>query len=215
MSSPAWFPMTNEPRYPLLALARLRMGIDGAGITTLVAGAGCPLHCRWCINRRLLKEGAPEQVTAAQLLERVRIDDLYFRASGGGVTFGGGEPLLHAEFLRQFRSLAPDEWKIRLETSLAVPAEQVIAAVEAADEFIVDCKDMNPEIYRRYTGGDCDLMVLNLRRLLDLAGAERILVRVPLIPDYNTEKDQESSAAALKSLGITRFDLFPYSRRDL
>ena len=29
--------MTNEPRYPLLALARLRMGIDGAGITTLVA----------------------------------------------------------------------------------------------------------------------------------------------------------------------------------
>ena len=186
--------MTNEPRYPLLALARLRMGIDGAGITTLVAGAGCPLHCRWCINRRLLKEGAPEQVTSAQLLERVRIDDLYFRASGGGVTFGGGEPLLHAEFLRQFRSLTPDE---------------------AADEFIVDCKDMNPEIYRRYSGGDRDLMVSNLRRLLDLAGAERILVRVPLIPDYNTEKDQESSAASLKSLGITRFDLFPYSRRDL
>ena len=207
--------MTNEPRYPLLALARLRMGIDGAGITTLVAGAGCPLHCRWCINRRLLKEDSPEQVTAAQLLERVRIDDLYFRASGGGVTFGGGEPLLHADFLRQFRSLAPDGWKIRLETSLAVHAEQVIAAAEAADEFIVDCKDMNPEIYRRYTGGDRDLMVSNLRRLLDLAGAERILVRVPLIPDYNTEKDQERSVAALKSLGITRFDLFPYSRRDL
>ena len=58
-------------------------------------------------------------------------------------------------------------------------------------------------------------MVSNLRRLLDLAGAERILVRVPLIPDYNTEKDQERSVAALKSLGITRFDLFPYSRRDL
>ena len=207
--------MTNEPRYPLLALARLRMGIDGAGVTTLVAGAGCPLHCRWCINRRLLKEDSPEQVTAAQLLERVRIDDLYFRASGGGVTFGGGEPLLHADFLRQFRSLAPDGWKIRLETSLAVHAEQVIAAAEAADEFIVDCKDMNPEIYRRYTGGDRDLMVSNLRRLLDLAGAERILVRVPLIPDYNTEKDQESSAASLKSLGITRFDLFPYSRRNL
>ena len=163
--------MTNEPRYPLLALARLRMGIDGAGVTTLVAGAGCPLHCRWCINRRLLKEDSPEQVTAAQLLERVRIDDLYFRASGGGVTFGGGEPLLHADFLRQFRSLAPDGWKIRLETSLAVHAEQVIAAAEAADEFIVDCKDMNPEIYRRYTGGDRDLMVSNLRRLLDLAGA--------------------------------------------
>ena len=199
----------DELRYPLLALARLRMGIDGEGITTLVAGAGCPLHCSWCINKRLLREAA-EQITAAQLLERVRIDNLYFCASGGGITFGGGEPLLHAEFLRQFRSLAPAQWKIRLETSLAVPAEKVLPAVEAADEFIVDCKDMNPEIYRRYTGGDQSLMVSNLRRLLDRIGAERILVRVPLIPDYNTAEDQANSVSSLKALGITRFDLFPY-----
>ena len=199
-----------EPRYPLLALARLRMGTDGEGITTLVAGAGCPLHCRWCINKRLLREAAPEQITATRLLERVRIDDLYFRASGGGITFGGGEPLLHAAFLQQFRSLAPAQWKIRLETSLAVPAEQVLSAVEAADEFIVDCKDMNPEIYRRYTGGDHALMASNLRRLLDRVGAERIVVRVPLIPDYNTTEDQANSVSSLKALGITRFDLFPY-----
>jgi len=200
----------DELRYPLLALARLRMGTDGEGITTLVAGAGCPLHCRWCINERLLREAAAEQITAAQLLERVRIDNLYFCASGGGITFGGGEPLLHAEFLRQFRSLAPAQWKIRLETSLAVPAEKVLPAVEAADEFIVDCKDMNPEIYRRYTGGDQSLMVSNLRRLLDRIGSERILVRVPLIPDYNTAEDQANSVSSLKALGITRFDLFPY-----
>ena len=200
----------DELRYPLLALARLRMGTDGEGITTLVAGAGCPLHCRWCINERLLREAAAEQITAAQLLERVRIDDLYFRASGGGITFGGGEPLLHEAFLQQFRSLAPAQWKIRLETSLAVPAEKVLPAVEAADEFIVDCKDMNPEIYRRYTGGDQSLMVSNLRRLLDRIGAERILVRVPLIPDYNTAEDQANSVSSLKALGITRFDLFPY-----
>ena len=200
----------DELRYPLLALARLRMGTDGEGITTLVAGAGCPLHCRWCINERLLREAAAEQITAAQLLERVRIDNLYFCASGGGITFGGGEPLLHAEFLRQFHSLAPAQWKIRLETSLAVPAEKVLPAVEAADEFIVDCKDMNPEIYRRYTGGDQSLMVSNLRRLLDRIGAERILVRVPLIPDYNTAEDQANSVSSLKALGITRFDLFPY-----
>ena len=62
----------DELRYPLLALARLRMGIDGEGITTLVAGAGCPLHCRWCINKRLLRDAVPEQITATQLLERVR-----------------------------------------------------------------------------------------------------------------------------------------------
>ena len=35
----------NSSTYPLLSIARHRMGTDGTGITTLVAGAGCPLHC--------------------------------------------------------------------------------------------------------------------------------------------------------------------------
>ena len=44
----------DEYRYPLLRVSRHRMGIDGKGVTTLVAGAGCPLRCRWCINQKLL-----------------------------------------------------------------------------------------------------------------------------------------------------------------
>lgn len=203
-----------EPRYPLLRLARLRMGIDGAGVTTLVAGAGCPLHCRWCINSRLLKEAKPEEVTAAELLARVKVDDLYFRATGGGVSFGGGEPLLHAAFLKAFRDVAPREWRLRVETSLAVPSAQVRIAAEAADEFIVDCKDMNPEIYHRYTGGDGMQMERNLRLLLELVGAERILVRVPLIPEHNTRADQLRSAAQLQQMGIVRLDLFSYTVRE-
>ena len=87
--------------YPLLALSRLRMQTDGVGVTTLVAGAGCPLRCKWCINKKLLAMGKPERVTPRQLYEKVRCDDLYFRATGGGVTFGGGEPLLHAAFLKR------------------------------------------------------------------------------------------------------------------
>ena len=59
------------------------MGTDGVGITTLAAAAGCPLHCRWCINKELLLKAKPENVTPEEFLERVRIDDLYFRATGG------------------------------------------------------------------------------------------------------------------------------------
>ena len=91
-------PERPEPLFPLLSIVRLRMGIDGAGITTLVAGAGCPLRCRWCINSRLLEKAPVKEVTASELLERVRIDDLYFQVSGGGITFGGGESLLHSVF---------------------------------------------------------------------------------------------------------------------
>ena len=199
-----------EALFPLLRIARLRMGSDGAGITTLIAGAGCPLRCRWCINKRLLREAPAEPLTAAELLERVRIDDLYFRASGGGVTFGGGESLLHAAFLRRFRELCPSEWRICAETSLAVSPELLSLSVGAVDSFIVDCKDMHADIYRRYTGGDPDLMRENLRFLLEAVGPERLLVRVPLIPEYNTKEDQQRSAARLRGMGITQLELFDY-----
>jgi pyruvate formate lyase activating enzyme len=200
----------NEPLYPLLSLVRLRMGTDGSGVTTLVAGAGCPLCCRWCINARLLAEAPAEMVTSETLLDHVKIDDLYFRATGGGICFGGGESLLHTDFIRRFREIAPAEWRITVETSLAVPADNVLGAVDAVDVFIVDCKDMDPGIYHRYTGGDSSLMTENLRRLLQKAGPDRILVRVPLIPQYNTAEDQARSAELLRKMGVKRLDLFSY-----
>ena len=200
----------DDLQFPLLALARLRMGTDGVGVTTLAAGAGCPLNCHFCINRRLLKEAAAEDVTAEELIERVRVDDLYFRATGGGVTFGGGESLLHAAFIRRFRELCPTEWRISAETSLAVPRESLLPALSAVDEFIVDCKDMDPDIYRRYTGGDVQIMKDNLELLLASCGSEAVLVRVPSIPGFNTAADQQKSAEALREMGVTRLDLFDY-----
>lgn len=200
----------DDLHFPLLALARLRMGTDGVGVTTLAAGAGCPLNCRFCINRRLLKEAAAEDVTAEELIERVRVDDLYFRATGGGVTFGGGESLLHAAFIRRFRELCQTEWRISAETSLAVPRETLLPALSAVDEFIVDCKDMDPDIYRRYTGGDVQIMKDNLELLLASCGSEAVLVRVPSIPGFNTAADQQKSAEALREMGVTRLDLFDY-----
>ena len=200
--------------YPLLTIARHRMGTDGAGITTLVAGAGCPLRCAFCINKKLLQETAPQNILASELLERVRADDLYFRATGGGITFGGGEALLHADFIREFRGIAPAQWKINAETSLFVPRNYVAAATDAVDLFVVDCKDMNADIYRRYTGEDVAVMLDNLRFLRERVGRGRVIVRVPLIPGYNTEEDQKKSAGMLAEMGVERLDLFEYVTRN-
>ena len=76
--------------------------------------------------------------------------------------------------------------------------------------FYVDCKDTNPEIYSRYTGKDNRNMLENLQILVDLVGAERITVRLPLIPQYNTEEDRQKSRYLLAKMGITGFDEFTY-----
>lgn len=39
---------------PVAAIARHRLTTDGQGVTTLVAFAGCPLRCRYCLNPHTL-----------------------------------------------------------------------------------------------------------------------------------------------------------------
>lgn len=196
--------------FPLLSVSRLRMSIDGAGVTTLIAGAGCPLSCRWCINKRLLREKAPEYVSPQTLYEKVKPDNLYFLATGGGVTFGGGESLLYAPFLAQFRRIIPPEWKLNVETSLNVARELVEIAAQTADFFIVDIKDADPEVYRSYTGQDNARVFENLAYLVDRVGEKRVRVRVPLIPEYNTPENQQNTVNCLKIMGISQIETFPY-----
>ena len=196
---------------PIVTCARLRMQTDGKGVTTLVCFHGCPLRCRYCINPFSFAEDTKrELLTPQQLYDRVKIDALYFLATGGGVTFGGGEPLLYGRFLQEFREICGQDWHLCAETSLNVPREQVELAAECIDHFYVDCKDTNPDIYRRYTGRNNEKMLENLRFLLSLVGPERITVRLPLIPDYNTEEDRQRSKALLQEMGIQKFDLFTY-----
>ena len=196
---------------PVITFSRLRMTTDGEGVTTLVIFHDCPLRCKYCLNPfSFAPDTKREELTPHQLYDRVKIDDLYFVATGGGVTFGGGEPLLRADFLKEFRALCGDRWHLCAETSLNVPGEAVRTAADCMDMFYVDCKDTNPEIYKAYTGIQNAQMLENLRTLISLAGAERVVVRVPLIPGYNTEDDREKSRSLLTSLGVTQFDFFTY-----
>lgn len=203
----------NDPisTAPVIVCSRHRMQSDGQGVTTLVCFHGCPLRCKWCINPFSFDPATKRSdMTPQALFDTVKIDDLYFRATGGGVTFGGGEPLLYAPFLKEFRQICGDVWHLCAETSLNVPWENVQTAADCIDVFYIDCKDTDPNIYRRYTGKNNHQMLENLTKLLALVGPQRIIVRIPLIPDFNTEDDRQRSVALLSSLGFTQFDLFSY-----
>ena len=200
---------------PFIGVSRHRIGIDGIGVTTLAAFHGCPLRCRYCLNSDCF--GPTDRLyryTPEQLYEKVRIDNLYFLATGGGICFGGGEPLLRTDFISHFRNLCGTAWRLTAETSLNVSRAAVAAAAAVIDDFIVDIKDCNPDIYKAYTGRSNRRVLFNLRWLLDAKGAEHIVVRVPLIPDYNTDADRDRTVATLKDMGVTHIDRFEYIVRD-
>ena len=202
--------MTDGPLFPLWKTGRLRMATDGHGVTMLVCAQGCPLDCKLCINPQSKPFGCENQISPSQLYDLVKQDGLYYSATGGGIAFGGGEPLLHSAFISRFRRVIPEEWHIYSESSLAVPEKNVYEAAETVDHFFIDIKDIDPVIYKAYTGADNGTAISNLHLLLKLAGSDRITVRVPLIPGYNTEKDRERTVAYLRGAGVSSIDLFRY-----
>ena len=201
-------------RAKIIGIARHRLSTDGDGVTTLVAFHCCPLSCRYCLNPHSLGDGGRfREYSPEQLYAETRIDELYFLATNGGVTFGGGEPCLRPQFIREFRGLCGPEWQLNLETSLNVPIANVEALLPVVNTLIIDIKDMNPDIYRDYTGQSNALVLENLRLIAEAGRQIDCIVRIPLIPGYNTDADRENSRSALEALGFTRFDLFTYQIR--
>ena len=124
--------------------------------------------------------------------------------------FGGGEPALRSRFIEAFRAICPKEWKINIETSMNVPQEHLERLMSVVDEYMIDIKDMNPRIYREYTGMGNEKVMSNLERLAAEGLADRCIIRIPLIPDFNTDEDRENSVRQLQEMGFTRFDRFDY-----
>ncbi len=204
----------KKQRAKIIGIARHRLSTDGDGVTTLVAFHGCPLRCRYCLNPQSLGDGGRfREYSPEELYAETRIDELYFIATNGGVTFGGGEPCLRPRFIREFRQLCGPSWQLNLETSLCVPSTNIEALLQVVNTLIIDIKDMNPDIYRRYTGESNDLVLDNLRLIADAERQQDCIIRIPLISDYNTDTDREKSRKALEALGFTRFDLFTYQIR--
>lgn len=208
---------------PIFGISRLRIGIDGDGITTLVTFMDCPLHCKYCLNdfchKPIIKsdkhtpyEGI-ELLSPQELYDRVKIDNLYFQVSGGGICFGGGEPTLYADFIAKFGKLCKHKWKINIETSLfncSYSTIELLAPV--VDKWIVDIKDMNSDTYRKYTG-EASTVLQELSYLDQLKLIDKVTIKVPLIPDFNSEDDINASIEILKQRGFKQIKPIRYIKR--
>ena len=203
--------MQSEITAPFIAINRHRLTTDGEGVTTLVGFHGCPLHCEYCLNAQCLQaDGVWCRLTPGELYSEVEIDDLYFVATGGGICFGGGEPLLRSDFIKAFAEIMNPEWKLTIETSLNVPLENVKAIASLVQMWYVDIKDMNLDIYKAYGCKENKQVVSNLQWLAANGYTDKVIIRLPLIPEYNTDEDRQRSQQQLEEMGFTNFDKFNY-----
>ena len=200
----------------ILSISRLRMGTDGNGISTLVVFFDCPLHCKYCINDFCHKPQKPfvgvqhAAFTPQELIEILKQDDIYYLMSGGGIFFGGGEPLLQSKYIHKVCTLADKRWAKRIETSLNVPWDNIKPVLYDMDEWIIDIKDINIDIYKNYTKTDNKNMIENLLKLRNKVSKDKIHIRIPKIPDYNTSYDIEKSVEWVRDNIRVEPEVFSY-----
>ncbi len=75
--------------------------VDGPGTRLTVFLAGCPLRCLYCHNPDTMEMRRGTDVTAKELLGRVKRYRGVMKATGGGLTVSGGEPLMQPAFVKR------------------------------------------------------------------------------------------------------------------
>ncbi len=71
--------------------------VDGPGIRTVIFFNGCRLRCIYCHNPEMWSK-QEDNMTVDELVSKILKNKEYF-GDTGGVTFSGGEPLLHADYI--------------------------------------------------------------------------------------------------------------------
>jgi pyruvate formate lyase activating enzyme len=153
-------------------------------------------------------------MTVAEVLREVEKDAVFYQASGGGVTFSGGEPALRAPFVAAVLAGCRERgFGTAVETCGHVPWEQLAELVPPTDLFFYDVKHLDPQVHRRHTGVSNELILENLRRLAGAGAA--VVVRTPVVPGFNAEAAEIAAIArhvATLRPGVLRLELLPYHR---
>lgn len=213
---------------------------DGQGIRTVVFFKGCPHTCPWCANpesmspkietvRRESKclhcatclqdadecpSGAWEHigrdVTLESLEREVLKDEVFFRASGGGVTLSGGEVLMQAEFATRFLQRLK-QWGIRtaIETAGDTSPRRLLPLAQACDEVLFDLKIMDCAQARQVLNMNQPRVLENFRVLV--TEGIKVIPRLPLIPGYTLSTENVAQILAfLAPLPVEEVHLLPF-----
>lgn len=153
------------------------------------------------------------EMTITELEKSILTDMEYFRQSGGGVTFSGGEPMLQVDFLCEIlKACKSRDIHTAVDTAGAVRFEAFEKILPHCDLFLYDIKSYDGGVHKKLTGISNELILENLTRLSNISGVN-VTVRVPVIAGANGNTNEiESIAEFLSGINITKCELLPYHR---
>lgn len=162
-----------------------------------------------CLNNAI--QFAGQSMEIRDIVTEVMKDKDYYDESQGGVTISGGEPFLQFNhFLELIKELKKQDLHVAVETTGNYKKEFLLEALPYIDLFLLDIKHTDKEKLFNVTGGNLDIILENLR-LLASRCPEKVIIRVPVIPDFNFDaKTIHSIIDLANELRIKEVNLLPY-----
>jgi pyruvate formate lyase activating enzyme len=165
----------------------------------------CVSACNTDSLRMVGREWNPDE-----LMAEILKDQDYFEASGGGITLSGGEPLLHAAFLKNFLPMVKANGiHINVETSGMAAWSRMQETIPFLDLIYYDIKHMDSAVHKMQTGCENDMILANFTRLAKRFS--NLQARMPVIPGINdTPGNIRSLAGFLKKNNHDSIHLLGY-----
>ena len=150
----------------------------------------CGACCKPEICSHDARELAGKEMTVEEAVKKIADDKIFYATSGGGATFSGGEPLMHAEFVAEAMKLCHEKGiSTAVETSGYASPENARLVFENTDLILFDIKHMDPAKHKELTGVTNEQILANLR----MAAKElnkKIWLRLPLIAGVNDDVEE-------------------------
>jgi pyruvate formate lyase activating enzyme len=146
----------------------------------------CGKCTEYCFANAKKKVG--DIVTIRELMKTINKDRVFYRNSGGGVTVGGGEPLMQSDFVANLLKHCKDSnIHTAIETCGYGKWNEVKKVFEYADQIFFDIKSMDPILHEKYTGVSNEIILENAKRVAELK--KETIYRIPVIPGLNDDKE--------------------------
>ncbi len=153
-------------------------------------------------------------ITITELMKDIDNEAIFFDQSGGGVTFSGGEPLLHSEYLLEaLKQCGKRMYHRVVDTTALAKQETLLKVADNCEMFLIDIKMMDSERHKFYTGVYNEKILLNIRALAKTNCD--LVFRIPLMKNVNDDKENIIKTAEFVNsleLDTTEINLLPYHK---
>ncbi|BES65111.1 pyruvate formate-lyase-activating protein [Gottschalkiaceae bacterium SANA] len=188
--------------------------LDGPGVRTVFFLQGCPLRCSYCHNPDTQRIAGGDEMTSEEIVQTAKRYLPYYRHSGGGVTFSGGEPLLQGAFLLETLKLLKAEGiHTALDTSGFGQENYFDEILELVDLVLLDIKHFDRKEHQKLTGVKMKGRDPFLNRLVNFRGKVWIRhVMVPGLTDSKNAMDHLYRSIRFLAKKIEKIEILPYHK---